>query len=229
LRNHEVEIIPILAKNCNIPPLIQSLLYADFRHSYAIGLEALSGALGIPAPIYPVIGLTQTATCTIFDRGRKFRISHVTVTELSRPGGNEILDLNVYHVKRPTNVRVTSGRPRVESVMGQHRIVTRLARPLPVRRPFKRSVSYEIRGRRFDTEDRSWFLRLQTNFESMTVVLRFSPDCEHPARVKAELDRDGFIGPELSVRRRNSKGWATFVTSLTADMAQWRTLRLRWD
>ncbi len=45
-RGHSL-ILPILYKDCQIPPLLESRRYADFRESYEAGLAELRSSLGV--------------------------------------------------------------------------------------------------------------------------------------------------------------------------------------
>jgi hypothetical protein len=45
IHENKVMIIPVLLEDCNIPILLQTKKYADFRTDYRDGLETLLGAL----------------------------------------------------------------------------------------------------------------------------------------------------------------------------------------
>lgn len=45
LAREEIVILPVLIADCDLPPLLADLKYADFRHSFERGLEALIAAI----------------------------------------------------------------------------------------------------------------------------------------------------------------------------------------
>jgi hypothetical protein len=45
IASDQVRVLPALLHDCSLPPFIRDKLYADFRESYELGLEALLGRL----------------------------------------------------------------------------------------------------------------------------------------------------------------------------------------
>jgi|APTNR8051073442_1049403.scaffolds.fasta_scaffold00843_9 hypothetical protein len=224
LGERRVKVVPILAKKCAIPSLLRSIIYADFSGSYTSGLENLAGTLGVEVPSYPVTVMNESATLTILNNDKRFRITHSRVIEVREADLREFTDLHVFSDTPPVEIRVNSGHPRVETQTGLHRIVTGLPKPLPVRRPVRRTVSYEG----FDRDER-WFYRLQSSFMWARVCVRFASGCDQPSLFESHFDRDGFQGvaPPWRIVRRD--GSVTYTTRLSPEMARWRTLLIHWQ
>jgi hypothetical protein len=47
LENMDIKILPILIEDCEIPPLLSSIKYADFRKSFDSGIQELLKSLSI--------------------------------------------------------------------------------------------------------------------------------------------------------------------------------------
>jgi hypothetical protein len=223
LGDHGVKVIPILAKKCEIPPFLRSIIYADFSKSYAQGIENLARGLDIEIPSYPVTMLNETATLSILDNKDRFKVTHSHTLELQESNISEFTDLHVFSDSPPENIRVNSGKPKVITQTGLHRIVTSLPRPLPTFTPVKRTVSYEGVD-----QDNCWFYRLPSSFMWAKVRVRFSAERGPPIRFESYFDRDGFkgAGPQWRTSRRD--GWTIYSTSLSPEMARWRTLMIEW-
>ncbi|MBI5430458.1 MAG: toll/interleukin-1 receptor domain-containing protein [Nitrosomonadales bacterium] len=221
-------VVPVFYRTCRMPSLLNSILWADFRKSYASGLEQLAPALNLELPSHDLIILNELATVTISDCGDRFSVSHSYQIEVTKPGITEMVELKVYGNKRPESVTVNSGTPVVESITGLHRIITTFAKPLTVRRPIRRTISYEGRGGPFDS-DGSWFWNLASSFTWSRARIRFAPGCRKPRtfRVVTEFDAIERPGPEW--RARTQDGWTTYTIDVTPEMAKWRNLRFYWD
>jgi len=223
LSSRSVKVIPVMARKCEIPWLLKSILYADFSRSYTQGVESLARALDVAIAEYPVTVLNETATTAILDGRKRFRITHSAVLELREAGIEEFTDLNVFSDEPPECVHVNTGKARVDSQTGLHRIITAFDEPLPTHVPIRRTVSYEGIDR-----DGRWYYRLPSSFFWARVRVRFSPESEHPTSFESHFDRDGFrgAGPNWTTVRRS--GWLTYTTLLSPEMARWRTLMIAW-
>ncbi|MEW8029651.1 MAG: toll/interleukin-1 receptor domain-containing protein [Candidatus Thiodiazotropha endolucinida] len=223
LGEHGVKVVPVLAKTCEVPALLRSIMYADFSKSYIHGIENLARGLDVEIPSYPVTMLNETATLSILDDKDRFRVTHSHALEVQEPNIREFTDLHVFSDSPPENVRVNSGKPKVVSQTGLHRIITSLPKPLPTRSSVKRTISYEGVD-----QDNCWFYRLPSSFTWARVRVRFSPKRGRPKIFESHFDRDGFKGaaPQWRISRRNE--WTIYSTALSPEMARWRTLMIQW-
>lgn len=226
LSRRRIKVIPVLIEKCSTPALLTSIQYADFTKSYAFGLQGVRKALGLPAQPTAMLVRNEAATLALKKRGKVACFFFDRTIECEVPGTTRFVDLNIYCDISPRNVRVSPGSTVVESLPGLHRLHTTLPTPVPLYKPVRRKIYYELHGAYDDVED-YWFYRMPSAFDWVRPRVIF-PRNRLPIEITAVFERDGVDHPAPRLTRSRLVDGIGYSLRLEPEMAEFRTVRFDW-
>ena len=226
LSRRRIKVVPVLARKCSIPSLLTSIQYADFTTSYTFGLQALRRSLGLVSHPQAISFRNETGNVILRKRGQIACFEFERLIECEVPGTNNFLDLNIYSDTPPSNVAVRPGSTRIETLSGLYKLFTTLTSPLPLHKPVRRCMYYELHGVYGDPED-YWFYRMPASFDWVRIRIVF-PLNRLPKDVTSVFETDGVDYPGPRLHKRRSKHGVTYSAFLESNMVRYRSVRFNW-
>lgn len=226
LSRRRIKVIPVLAEKCSIPALLTSIHYADFTKSYAFGLQALRKTLGLVPQPQPILIRNETAILILRKRGKVACFLFERLIECEVPNTTAFVDLNIYSSVAPSNVAVMPGSTTVESLPGLYRLHTTFPSPLPLYKPVRPRVYYELHGPHDDPEG-YWFYRMPSSFDWARARILF-PLGRLPIEISAVFETDGVDHPGPPLYKHRSKRGIAYGVHLQPEAVRYRTIRFDW-